>query len=340
MTGLTTARMCAAPTPGADPAAPLRAGVSTFTIEGRAAPGLFVVGWLATIAGLALVLIGALSASGFFLYFLGPLVLAVGLIAGAGNQAIERRARGFPYAGPSPYLVLAATVAAIYVVAAVVGLGLRLVLGDADVPSYVVNLIGVGLQALVFVGIIRLTVVGTGALSWAEMGWRRFDGRALRDVLFGARGGTSRHRADLDPCLPARQHLPGRAGVAAATHRHRDRARRAADRRRGDRADRRGGRLPRVCGHGLAAHGRRHRRDRPSGARLRAGPCDQRHGRLARRGRRSDRRRLRVAPPGRARARLAASSGPARSGRRSGCTWPSTGSCCSSPRSRRATAPA
>ena len=165
---------------------PTRAGVSTFTIEGRAAPGLFVVGWLGAIAGLALVLIGALSGSGFFLYFLGPLLLASGLIAGAGNQAIERRARGFPYPGPSPYLVLAATVAAIYVVAAVVGLVLRFLLGDADVPSYLVNFIGVGLQALVFIGIIRLTVVGTGALSWAEMGWRRFDGAALRSLLLGA----------------------------------------------------------------------------------------------------------------------------------------------------------
>ena len=177
---------------GTDPASderddvPTRAGVSTFTIEGRAAPGLFVVGWLGTIAGLALVLIGALSGSGFFLYFLGPLALASGLIAGAGNQAIERRTRGFPYPGPSPYLVLAATVAAIYVVAAVVGLVLQFVLGDSDVPSYVVNLIGVALQALVFVGIIRLTVVGTGALSWAEMGWRRFDSAALRNVLLGA----------------------------------------------------------------------------------------------------------------------------------------------------------
>lgn len=167
-----------------DPAA-ARPGLSTFTIEGRAAPGLFVVGWLATIAGVGLVLIGLLAPSGLFLYFLGPLLLAIGFISGAGNQALERRARGFPYAGPSPYLVLAATVAAVYVVASSVGLVLQVSIGRGQVPDYWINLIGVSLQAAVFIAILRLTVVGTGALSWAEMGWRRSSGGALRDLLFG-----------------------------------------------------------------------------------------------------------------------------------------------------------
>ena len=166
--------------------APSRPGLGTFTIEGRAAPGLFVVGWLGTISGLGLVLIGALAGSGLFLYFLGPLLLTVGLVAGAGSQAIERRARGFPYPGPSPYLVLAATVAAVYVVGSLVGLVLHLALADVEIPRYLVNLIGVSVQALVFLGILRLTVVGTGALSWRAMGWRPWNGAAARDVLFGA----------------------------------------------------------------------------------------------------------------------------------------------------------
>lgn len=174
---------------GADPPAapsPTRPGLSLFTIEGRAAPGLFVVGWLASISGLALVLIGALASSGLFLYFLGPALLTIGLVAGCGNQAIERRQRGSAYAGPSPYLVLATIVAAVFAVGAVVGLALHLVLGSTVVPSYVVNLIGVAIQAAVFLGIIRLTVVGTGALSWTDMGWRRFGADAVRNVLFGA----------------------------------------------------------------------------------------------------------------------------------------------------------
>lgn len=173
------------PSPTA-PSVPPRPGASIFTIEGRAAPGLFVAGWLASIAGLGFVLIGLLAPSGLFLFFLGPGLLTIGLVAGAGNQAIERRARGEPYAGPSPYLVFGLMVAAVFAIGSAVGLGLHLALRGTDVPEYVVRLIGVALQAAIFVGVLRLVVVGTGALSWSEMGWRRVDATAVRDLLFGA----------------------------------------------------------------------------------------------------------------------------------------------------------
>jgi membrane protease YdiL (CAAX protease family) len=162
-----------------------RPGLGTFTIEGRAAPGLFVVGWLATLLGLGIVFVGFLAPSGLLVYFLGPVVLATGLIAGAGNQAIERRAHGEAYAGPSPYLVFAAMIAATYAIGFPVGLVLRALLGT-NTPEYVVRLLGVTLQALVFVGVVRLTVVGTNALSWREMGWRRPDGSTLPDLSTGA----------------------------------------------------------------------------------------------------------------------------------------------------------
>ncbi|HEX5824185.1 MAG TPA: CPBP family intramembrane glutamic endopeptidase [Candidatus Limnocylindrales bacterium] len=173
------------PDPETPPPSP-RPGASIFTIEGRAAPGLFVVGWLASLLGLGLVFVGALAPSGLFLYFLGPVLLTIGLIAGAGNQAIERRVRGEAYAGPSPYLVLAAAIAAVYAVGSIVGVALQFVLGSSTLPDYVVRLVGVALQAAVFIGIIRLTVVDSHALSWAEMGWRRPDPMALRDLAFGA----------------------------------------------------------------------------------------------------------------------------------------------------------
>jgi len=167
------------------PAPPPRPGASIFTIEGRAAPALFVVGWLASLMGLALVLVGAIAGSGPFLYFVGPTLLTVGLVAGSGSQAIERRVRGMAYAGPSPYLVFAAAIAAIYAVGSVVGVALHLLLGPTLLPSYVVRLIGVTLQAAVFIGIVRLTVVDSHALSWPEMGWRRPDTVAIRDLAYG-----------------------------------------------------------------------------------------------------------------------------------------------------------
>jgi membrane protease YdiL (CAAX protease family) len=170
------------------PAPPPRPGASTFTIEGRAAPGLFVVGWLASILGLAIAVAGALSSSVLLVYFVGPGLLSLGLIAAAGNQAFERRARGAPYAGPSPVLVFAATVAVTYFVGALVGLLLDAIVksNGASVSAPVGQLIAGALTALIFIGIVRLTVVGTGALSWSEMGVRPLDRRALADLIAGA----------------------------------------------------------------------------------------------------------------------------------------------------------
>jgi len=168
------------------PPPPVRPGASIFTIEGRSAPGLFVVGWLASLLGLALVLVGVLAPSGLFLYFVGPTLLTIGLVAGAGSQTIERRVRGEAYAGPSPYLVFGACIAAVYAIGSIFGLGLHLALGSSTLPCYLVRLVGVALQAVVFIGIIRLTVVDGQALTWREMGWRRPDATALRELASGA----------------------------------------------------------------------------------------------------------------------------------------------------------
>lgn len=170
------------------PAPPPRPGASVFTIEGRAAPGLFIIGWLASILGLALVVVGASASSGFLAYFAGPGLLSIGLIAGAGNQALERRARGEAYAGPSPILVFGAIVAVSYFFGAILGVLLDAAIGAAglQVSAPIAQLIAGLLTAGIFIGLIRLTVVGTGALSWREMGLTHIDRRALADLTFGA----------------------------------------------------------------------------------------------------------------------------------------------------------
>ena len=50
----------------------------------------------------------------------------------------------------------------------------------------IARLASVVVQALVYIGLIRLLVVDTGALSWADMGIRRPDVRALRELGAGA----------------------------------------------------------------------------------------------------------------------------------------------------------
>jgi membrane protease YdiL (CAAX protease family) len=159
--------------------------LTTFTIEGRAAPGLFVVGWLLSITGLAIVLIGAFGGSGWLFFIVGPAVLTVGLVAAAGGQAIERRAAGEAYSGPSPYLILVAAFTALVAVDSGIQVGIVVVFGRA-VPDYVVILASVAGELVIFLGILQLTVVGTGALSWIEMGWRRLTQVEIANAFFGA----------------------------------------------------------------------------------------------------------------------------------------------------------
>jgi hypothetical protein len=154
-----------------------------FTIEGRAAPALFVVGWIATILGGALT-VGGTAGTSPLLTLLGLASLSIGLVAGAGSQAIERRARGAAYAGPSPLLVFAAAIPVTFLAAAVVGQFLESF--GVTLARPLASLLLVALQVAVYVGLVRLLVVGTGALSWREMGFVGSWQRASSDAAWGA----------------------------------------------------------------------------------------------------------------------------------------------------------
>jgi len=162
-------------------------GRSTFTIEGRSAPGLFVVGWLAFLSGLGATLVGLLSdgPGASVLFVVGLVILDVGLIAGAGSQAIERRARGRePYAGPSPLLIFLVSV--VTVVLATVAVGIPLAAAGVDLDRPVAELILVAIHAGTYLAITRILVVGTGALSLAEIGFRGGFRRIVGELLWGA----------------------------------------------------------------------------------------------------------------------------------------------------------
>jgi membrane protease YdiL (CAAX protease family) len=178
------------PEPGSDEARDggSRPGASTFTIEGRAAPGLFVVGWLASLLGLCGIFVGILSGGGLsskVILGVSLVLLTVGLVAAAGSQGLERRARAvLLYRGPSPFLVFAAalpvSVLAISVVAIPMSLAGIPVLGPVGLFMSIL------VQTIVYIGLIRLLVIDTGALSWLEMGVRRFDRAALMEMGAGA----------------------------------------------------------------------------------------------------------------------------------------------------------
>jgi len=170
------------------PTGPPRPGSSIFTIEGRAAPALFVVGWLATLVGLGAILVGIMAGgrgAALALVVVGLVGLSIGLVAGAGVQGIERRARGtHAYTGPSPFLLFAASIPILTL--AVILVGVPLTVAGVPVDGPVGQLASVTLQAVIWVGLIRLLVVDSGALTWAQMGLRRFDGRALAELASGA----------------------------------------------------------------------------------------------------------------------------------------------------------
>jgi membrane protease YdiL (CAAX protease family) len=170
------------------PPTPPRPGTSTFTIEGRSAPALFVIGWLATIAGFGVVAIAILSGGGLrstILFVVGTLLLSVGLIAAAGSQGIERRTRGtLPYRGPSPFLVFAAAIPV--AILAVIVLSIPLVALSIPVDGPLGALLSVTVQAIVYIGLVRMLVVDTGALDWRAMGVVAVDRLAVLQMGGGA----------------------------------------------------------------------------------------------------------------------------------------------------------
>jgi membrane protease YdiL (CAAX protease family) len=164
-----------------------RPGARTFTIEGRAAPGLFVAGWLATILGGVTTFVGLAaepSAAKIVLLLGGLIGLALGLLAGAGSQAMERRARGARFGGPSPFLTFAASVPIALLVANLVALPLLALGMDPDSP--VSALIQVMATATIYLALVRMLVVDVGAMTWIDMGIRRIDREALAAFAGGA----------------------------------------------------------------------------------------------------------------------------------------------------------
>lgn len=161
-------------------------GASIFSIEGRAAPGLYFVGWIGSVLGLAVFVVGLLSGggpAGTALVGVGALVMTVGLVSAAGAQAIERRRTGSAYTGPSPFLVFAASLP-LTILLVIVLIVPATALGLAT-SSPLAALISVVVTTLVYLALVRLLVVGPGALSWFDMGVGPFGRRALADLTSG-----------------------------------------------------------------------------------------------------------------------------------------------------------
>ncbi len=162
--------------------------LSTFSLEGRAVPGLYLVGWLATLLGAALLFVALMagrSAASPWLFLAGLVVLGLGLIAAGGSQAIERGRRPeLAYRGPSPVLAFVVVVV-LTIIGLIVMLGPLSALG-LDARSPAATTLNLALTTLLYVAVVRLLVVGPGALGWREMGVVRPNRAAVRELLAGA----------------------------------------------------------------------------------------------------------------------------------------------------------
>lgn len=164
-----------------------RPGLRTFSLEHRVAPGLYLVGWLACLAGLGLLILSILSSASAVrsaMLIVALLFLSMGLVAAAGQQALERRARAWTgYAGPSPFLVFTAAVPIALLLSLFAGFVLTAIGVPTDSPT---GIVAASLAtAIPFIGLVRLLVIGTGALTVADLGliWRGSD--TLRGVASG-----------------------------------------------------------------------------------------------------------------------------------------------------------
>ena len=172
-------------TPSEPPALDGPPGGGIFTLEGRRAPGLYLVAWLLSVGGLVLVLlIGPMASSETarqILVGVGALAVTLGLAAGAGSQVLERSGRDPDhYRGPAPLLVFGVYFFAMSLVGLVfiVGLG-----ADAERPF---NFLAIGVvQAAGYVLVVWLFAVRTDALTWRQMGWPTWRGRGFSESLRG-----------------------------------------------------------------------------------------------------------------------------------------------------------
>ena len=159
-----------------------------FSLEGRAVPGLYLVGWITTLLGGGVLFISfasTVSGASGWLFLAGATLLGIGLIAAAGSQAIERGRRpDLAYRGPSPVLAFLVVVCLTFVALIVVLAPLSALGLDARSPAATtLNLL---ITTALYLGVIRLLVVGPGSLSWREMGVVRPGAAQVADLFIGA----------------------------------------------------------------------------------------------------------------------------------------------------------
>jgi membrane protease YdiL (CAAX protease family) len=145
--------------------------------QGRAAPRLYVAGWLLVVTGLVgmVATLLAVSASsdgagpaGLPAFEAFSAALSAGFIAAALAQGRQRVDDGWQdYSGPSPFLLIGAWLA----LSLVLSLALAWLLGLLSItaPDTLLTLAAVVLNLIIYVAVVQATVIRPGALTWTDM---------------------------------------------------------------------------------------------------------------------------------------------------------------------------
>lgn len=157
-----------------------------FSLEGRPAAGLYLLGWVLPLAGLGVLLIAfGVGGVAYGVLLMGALLLvAAGLASAAGYQVVARHRRpAAAYRGPSPLILFALQVVFITAFEAV----LLVFHAPSPVDEPVGFLLYASLEVAGYLLIIWLFVVRTGVLTWRGLGLARLNPASLLvDVANGA----------------------------------------------------------------------------------------------------------------------------------------------------------
>lgn len=162
-------------------------GSRIFSLDGRPAPALYLLSWLLSVGGLAMLFVttqAAPSLARTILVFASIAAVVLGLSAGAGYQVVVRRDRDATrYRGPAPLLVFGVVLALSALVSGLLG-------GVVDAQAPAGFLLGLLVVFACYLGGVWLFAVRTGALAWPDMGWPVAGPERLHRVLQGIGAGT------------------------------------------------------------------------------------------------------------------------------------------------------
>lgn len=154
-------------------------GGRIFSLEGRPVPGLYLVAWLLSLGGLAVLFVATQGQPGLvrsLVVVIALIALGLGLASAAGYQVVARADRHpARYRGPSPPIVFG-----VVLVLSTLASGLLGILDLADPDAPLGFLVGLSVIALAYLVCIDLFVVRAGALAWRDMGWPSGAGDRLR----------------------------------------------------------------------------------------------------------------------------------------------------------------